>query len=99
MDGCEALLAGRSQKSKVMLTNFSKWKSVYDDWTVDETRLADPSNGRWEAAAEIQHRVSFAPRVGLTSHANASDASDAPDAFHVIIHIALIHIPFVTLLC
>ena len=49
--------AGRSQKSKAMLTNFDKFKSVYEDWTVDETRLIDPKDGKWQAAAAGCGRV------------------------------------------
>jgi len=54
--------AGRSQKSKAMLTNFSKFKAVYDDWTVDETRLVDATDGRWQASAEVAQRVNFGPQ-------------------------------------
>ena len=54
--------AGSSQKSKKMLTNFVKFKSVYEDWTVDETRLMNPEDGRWQAAAEVAQRVNFGPQ-------------------------------------
>ena len=53
--------AGRSSKTKAMLTNFVKHKSVFEDWTVDETRLVDPGDGRWQAAAEVAQRVNFGP--------------------------------------
>ena len=53
--------AGRSSKTKAMLTNFVKHKSVFEDWTVDETRLVDPGDGRWQAAAEVAQRVTFGP--------------------------------------
>ena len=53
--------AGRSSKTKTMLTNFVKHKDVFEDWTVDETRLVDPGDGRWQAAAEVAQRVSFGP--------------------------------------
>ena len=48
--------AGRSSKTKTMLTNFVKHGGVFEDWTVDETRLVDPSDGggrrrpRWRSA-------------------------------------------------
>jgi NAD(P)-dependent dehydrogenase (short-subunit alcohol dehydrogenase family) len=53
--------AGRSSKTKTMLTNFVKHRDVFLDWTVDETRLVDPSDGRWQAAAEVAQRVNFGP--------------------------------------
>jgi hypothetical protein len=53
--------AGTSNKTKLMLTNFVKFKSVYDDWTIDETRLVDPADGKWQAAAEVAQRVDFGP--------------------------------------
>ena len=53
--------AGRSSKTKTMLTNFVKHKDVFEDWTVDETRLVDPGDGRWQAAAEVAQRVTFGP--------------------------------------
>ena len=48
--------AGRSSKTKTMLTNFVKHRDVFEDWTVDETRLVDPGTGggrprrRWRSA-------------------------------------------------
>ena len=53
--------AGRSSKTKTMLTNFVKHRDVFEDWTVDETRLVDPGDGRWQAAAEVAQRVNFGP--------------------------------------
>ena len=53
--------AGNSNKTKTMLTNFVKHKNVFEDWTVDETRLVDPGDGRWQAAAEVAQRVNFGP--------------------------------------
>ena len=53
--------AGRSSKTKTMLTNFVKHGGVFEDWTVDETRLVDPSDGKWQAAAEVAQRVNFGP--------------------------------------
>ena len=51
--------AGRSQKSKQMLYSFAKFRDVFDDWTVDETRLVNPEDGRWQAAAEVAQRIFF----------------------------------------
>lgn len=51
--------AGRSQKSKQMLYSFAKFRDVFEDWTVDETRLVNPEDGRWQAAAEVAQRVFF----------------------------------------
>jgi hypothetical protein len=51
--------AGTSSKTKTMLTNFVTHKDVFVDWTVDETRLVDPADGRWQAAAEVAQRVNF----------------------------------------
>ena len=53
--------AGRSAKSKVMLTNF-KHPTAYEAWDVEEIE-ADAgagADGRWAAAAEMQ-RVNFDP--------------------------------------
>jgi hypothetical protein len=51
--------AGRSAKSKAMLYSFAKFKDVFDDWTVDETRVVNPNDGKWQAAAEVAQRVFF----------------------------------------
>lgn len=54
--------AGRSAKSKVMLTNF-KHPTAYETWTTrdnGEGDAAGDSDGRWSAAAEMQ-RVNFDP--------------------------------------
>lgn len=37
------------------------WGHYGEDWTVDETRLANASDGRWQAAAEVAQRVDFSP--------------------------------------
>ena len=63
--------AGRSQKSKQMLYSFAKFRDVFDDWTVDETRLVNPEDGRWQAAAEVAQRVFF--------DKEEKDASDSTD--------------------
>ena len=54
--------AGRSAKSKVMLTNF-KHPTAYETWTTSDDAGAGgagDSDGRWAAAAEMQ-RVNFDP--------------------------------------
>ena len=54
--------AGRSAKSKVMLTNF-KHPTAYETWSTrdnGEGDAAGDSDGRWSAAAEMQ-RVNFDP--------------------------------------
>jgi hypothetical protein len=53
--------AGRSAKSKVMLTNF-KYPTAYDAWQVEEleTEGVSAADGKWAAAAEMQ-RVNFDP--------------------------------------
>ena len=54
--------AGRSAKSKVMLTNF-KHPTAYETWTTRDDgagAAAGDSDGRWAAAAEMQ-RVNFDP--------------------------------------
>lgn len=63
--------AGRSQKSKQMLYSFAKFRDVFEDWTVDETRLVNPEDGRWQAAAEVAQRVFFDKE-----EQNASDSTD-----------------------
>lgn len=63
--------AGRSQKSKQMLYSFAKFRDVFEDWTVDETRLVNPEDGRWQAAAEVAQRVFF--------DKEEKDASDSTD--------------------
>jgi|TARA_B100000768_G_C11079896_1_gene290330 hypothetical protein len=42
-----------------MLYSFAKFKDVFDDWTVDETRVVNPNDGKWQAAAEVAQRVFF----------------------------------------
>lgn len=53
--------AGRSAKSKVMLTNF-KYPTAYDAWQVEEleTEGVSAADGKWAAAAEMQ-RVNLDP--------------------------------------
>ena len=51
--------AGRSPKSKVMLTNF-KYPTAYEAWQVEEMDTESESDTRWAAAAEMQ-RVNFDP--------------------------------------
>ena len=63
--------AGRRQKSKQMLYSFAKVRDVFEDWTVDETRLVNPEDGRWQAAAEVAQRVFF--------DKEEKDASDSTD--------------------
>ena len=63
--------AGRSQKSKQMLYSFAKFRDVFEDWTVDETRLVNPEDGRWQAAAEVAQSVFF--------DKEEKDASDSTD--------------------
>ena len=49
----------KKAKSKAMLYSFAKFKDVFDDWTVDETRVVNPNDGKWQAAAEVAQRVFF----------------------------------------
>jgi len=64
--------AGRSQKSKQMLYSFAKFRDVFDDWTVDETRLVNPEDGRWQAAAEVAQRVFFDKESDSDSNSGSS---------------------------
>ena len=69
--------AGRSQKSKQMLYSFAKFRDVFDDWTVDETRLVNPEDGRWQAAAEVAQRVFFDKESDSDSNVSGSDGKSA----------------------